>query len=170
MRSYRTRLYALQVRVPLQSLRRSLENVPFSHLPKEILVQIISFLPTPSVQAVRLASRTMASVHLPVSYWHSRFQFPNELCHIKLPSHLSPGRFDRKAIDWKSFCNRLLYPEQNEPMKNRSRISDLIKKFLLEMTTDQRSAGQTDRDSPAARQNIVYHRKLAAQGIKVSSR
>ena len=99
-----------------------------------------------------------------------KIQFPNELCHIKLPSNLSPGRFDGKAIEWKSFCNRLLYPEQNEPMKNRSRISDLIKKLLLEMTTDQRSAGHANRDSPAARQNIFYHQRPAAQGIKVSSR
>ena len=56
----------------------------FSRLPEEILVQLFGFLPTSSVLAVRLASRTMASVLLASRFWRSRFNLPHELCHVRL--------------------------------------------------------------------------------------
>lgn len=83
----------------------------FSKLPEELLFQIMFLLPTASVNAVRLASRAMAAVHLAKIYWQSRFEYPNELSHIKLPSALWAGHTDGLPVDWKKFCHRLLNPE-----------------------------------------------------------
>ena len=64
----------------------------FSHLPRDFCVHVLEFLPTSSVLALRLAFRIMASVPLGLGYWRSRFEFPNELSHIKLPKNLFAAR------------------------------------------------------------------------------
>ncbi len=60
----------------------------FSCLPEELLTRILVLLPSALVRDVQLASKKMASVHLSSRYWRSRFGFPNELCHVKLPPTL----------------------------------------------------------------------------------
>ena len=145
-------------------------HCPFSHLPAEILVQILSFLPTPSVRNMRLASRLVASVHLPVAYWHSRFQYPNELSHITLPAHLSNGRFQGRPMDWQIFCHRLLYPTHNECMKNRRRISSLTKTLIIELTSPSHSARHTSVSPAPAKESLCCQQRIAAHGAKVSGR
>lgn len=104
----------------------------FSRLPQEILEEIFCLLPTSSVQAVRLASRVMAAVPLPVSYWHSRFKFPNELSHIRLSRVRFRGQINGQFVDWKNLCYRLLQPvgEQYRWWENRRRISTLTRELV----------------------------------------
>ena len=88
---------------------------PFLALPEELLLQIICLLPIASVQAVRLASGRMANVRLGSTFWCTRFEYPNELCHINLPSHLSgTAPNDGLPVDWQELCNRLLHPAGEE--------------------------------------------------------
>lgn len=82
--------------IPISSQDRA---DPSSCLPEEIHRSILVYLPTPSVQAVRLSSKRMATVGLGFAYWHSRFYFPNELCHIPLPSNLRTFQEDKRVID-----------------------------------------------------------------------
>lgn len=121
-------------------------NDIFMRLPQEILQELLCFLPTSAVQAVRLASRSMAAVPLSATYWRSRFQFPNELSHINLPLTSSSGQVDYTFVDWKNLCDRLFHPigEQFKWWQNRKRISTLTRKLaqrLLHQRTINLSEG-----------------------------
>ena len=108
----------------------------FVHLPEELLLQIICFLPTATVQAVRLASRRMANVQLSTRYWRSRFEFPNELCHINLPPNFSGDiQGDGQAMDWHKLCDALLHPtgEEFQWWQNRKRITSLNRKLIFRL-------------------------------------
>ena len=72
----------------------------FSRLPAQILLEILVLLPSTSVRSLQLASRRVASLYLSSRYWRSRFKFPNELCHVSLPSGLlSSGRVGDLCVD-----------------------------------------------------------------------
>ena len=122
----------------------------FSRLPEELLAEIVSFLPTISAQSVRLASRTMASTHLSAKFWRSRFAYPNELCHIRLPTELLRGsQIGTSSIDWRELYDRLLHPEPNDEYRwwqNRKRIISLNSK-LVQMILSEDSAAQTELES-----------------------
>lgn len=112
----------------------------FSCLPEEILTEILVLLPSASVRDVQLASRKMASVHLSSRYWRSRFDFPNELCHVKLPPPLlKSGQVGEQWVDWKRLCDQLLHPvgDEFEWWQNRKRITALNKKLLKSMPLRQ---------------------------------
>ena len=103
---------------------------PFSCLPTELLIEVLCLLPTTAAQAVRLASRAMASVTLSSEFWRSRFDFPNELCHIRLPQRFASGpRADSMAVDWRRFCFQLLHLN-DKCWQNRKRIMDLNGKLV----------------------------------------
>lgn len=122
----------------------------FSRLPEELLAEIVSFLPTISTQSVRLASRTMASTHLSAKFWRSRFAYPNELCHIRLPTELLRGsQIGTSSIDWRELYDRLLHPKPSDEYRwwqNRKRIISLNSK-LVQMILSEDSAGQTELES-----------------------
>ena len=105
----------------------------FSRLPNDILEDILLLLPSAAVRDVQLASRRMASVHLSSNYWRSRFEFPNELCHVPLPlALLKSGKVGEEWVDWRSLCDQLLHPVGPEFgwWKNRKRIITLNKKLV----------------------------------------
>ena len=115
----------------------------FSRLPEEILSEITVLLPSASVRNVQLASRRMASLHLISRYWRSRFDFPNELCHVKLPSGLlKSSQVGDLYIDWRCLCDQLLHPlgERYGWWKNRKRIAAMNRK-LVESMSRRRSDG-----------------------------
>lgn len=108
----------------------------FSHLPAEILLNILCFLPTASVHALRFASRAFASLYLNTTYWRSRFDYPNEFCHVRLPPSRLDGQPENSEIDWRTFCDRLVHINKSQKgWQNRERIllltSKLVQKFLL---------------------------------------
>ena len=43
----------------------------------EVVLKILYFLPTPSVQALRLVNRQFESVHLNSIYWRPKFDYSN---------------------------------------------------------------------------------------------
>lgn len=103
---------------------------PFSCLPPELLMEVLCLLPTASGQAVRLASRAMASIRLSSSFWRSRFDFPNEFCHVKLPQRLQVrAQADNSVVDWRKLCDRLLH-STGESWQNRKRIMTLNEKLV----------------------------------------
>ena len=120
----------------------------FSRLPEELLLEIICFLPTASVQNARLASKVMAAVQLGTNFWLSRFAYPNELCHIQLPADFLRGcQADTSAVDWWDLCYRLLHPEdsrRSDWWKNRKRIISLNLKLVQMMLSDDSRLGQID--------------------------
>ena len=120
----------------------------FSRLPEELLLQIICFLPTASVQNIRLASKVMAAVQLGISFWRSRFAYPNELCHIRLPTDFPKGyQADISAVDWRELCYRLLHPEDSRHYdwwKNRKRIISLNSKLVQMMLSEDSRPRQID--------------------------
>lgn len=108
----------------------------FSCLPEEILTEILVLLPSASVRDLQLSSRRMASVHLSSEYWRSRFEFPNELCHVKLPpALLGSGRVGERWVDWRRLCDQLLHPVGDNFgwWQNRKRIAMLNKKLVESM-------------------------------------
>ena len=120
----------------------------FSRLPEELLLEIICFLPTASIQNARLASKVMASVQLGTSFWRSRFEYPNELCHIQVPAKfLRTSRADTSIIDWRELCNKLLHPQNgrySDSWKNRKRIRDLNSKLVQMLLSEDSEPGQMD--------------------------
>lgn len=112
------------------------ENDIFSCLPEELLTEILMLLPSASVRDVQLSSRKMASVHLGSEYWRSRFEFPNELCHVTLPpALLRSGQVGGRWVDWRLLCDQLLHPVGNGFgwWQNRKRITALNKKLVESM-------------------------------------
>ena len=109
----------------------------FARLPEEIITEILVLLPSASVRDLQLASRRMASVHLSSRYWRSRFEFPNELCHITLPSALKKsGQVGGRWVDWRHLCDKLLHPAGEKPgwWLNRKRITALNKQLVKSMS------------------------------------
>ena len=109
----------------------------FARLPEEVLTEILVLLPSASVRDLQLASRRMASVQLSSRYWRSRFEFPNELCHIKLPAALKKsGQVGGQWVDWRRLCDQLLHPAGEKPgwWRNRKRITALNKQLVKSMS------------------------------------
>ena len=99
-------------------------------LPAEIVIIIFGFLPTASVHALRLASRTFGSVKLNSTYWRTRFDYPNELCHICLPAKFSSRQRQDAFIDWRTLCTKLLSHPNHLSWQNRKRISLLTRRLV----------------------------------------
>ena len=116
----------------------------FSRLPLEILNIIFGLLPTPSVRAVRLTSKLLASVPLENAFWRSRFDYPHELCHIPL-SELASSHETHTLVDWKALGERLLSPlnAQEKGWRNRKRIIELTKRLVQKIL----SKDVTDNDA-----------------------
>ena len=109
----------------------------FARLPEEVLTEIFVLLPSASVRDLQLASRRMASVHLSSRYWRSRFDFPNELCHITLPPALeTSGQVGGQWVDWRRLCDQLHHPVGEKPgwWLNRKRITALNKQLAKSMS------------------------------------
>lgn len=109
----------------------------FSLLPEEIITEILVLLPSASVRDLQLASRKMASVHLSSRYWRSRFEFPNELCHVRLPPALQEsGQVLGQWVDWRRLCDQLHHPVGKKPgwWKNRKRITALNRQLVKSMS------------------------------------
>lgn len=112
----------------------------FSRLPVEILTEILVLLPSTSVRSLQLASRATASLHLSSRYWRSRFEFPNELCHVTLPPALQrSGRVGERRVDWRRLCDQLLHPvgEEFGWWQNRKRITALNKQLVKSLSLRQ---------------------------------
>ena len=109
----------------------------FARLPEEVLTEVLVLLPSASVRDLQLASRRIASVHLSSRYWRSRFEFPNELCHITLPPALkTSGQVGGQWVDWRRLCDQLLHPAGEKPRwwLNRKRITALNKQLVNSMS------------------------------------
>ena len=108
---------------------------PFARLPQELLLGILTLLPTPSVGAVRVATPSMAIVKLSMAFWRSRFEFPNELSHITPPSTLSIGQGTGVNIDWIELRRRILGApdDMNECLRNRRRIQRLTRLLVQDL-------------------------------------
>ena len=124
----------------------------FHRLPAEILTEILVLLPSTSVRDLQFASRKMASIHLSSRYWRSRFEFPNDLCHVRLPpALLKSGQVGEQWVDWRRFCDQLLHPVGDGYgwWKNRKRIT-AMNKSLVESMSRRRSDGRLKEveDSP----------------------
>ena len=82
-------------------------------------------------------------MHLSSRYWRSRFEFPNELCHVGLPpALLTSGQVGDQSVDWRCLCDQLMHPvgERFGWWQNRKRITALNKK-LVESMSCRRSDG-----------------------------
>ena len=120
----------------------------FSRLPIEIVDIVLCYLPTPSVWAIRLTSRLFASVPLTNNFWHSRFDFPHELCHVSTEI-LSSGKTNL-PVDWKGLRERLLNPQlpEGRGWKNRRRIVELTRKFVLRILAQKDSRDDFQAPTP----------------------
>ena len=120
----------------------------FSRLPEELLLEMICFLPTPSVQNARLASKVIAAVQLGTNFWRSRFVYPNELCHIRLPADFPQQyQINISAVDWRELYYRLLHLEdsrRSEGWNNRKRIMSLNSKLIQVMLSEDSRPGEID--------------------------
>ena len=143
---------------PPRLIANSKQNYPipsrnqeiFSRLPIEILDMVLCFLPTSSIWAIRLASRFLASVPLTNNFWRSRFDFPHELCHVPTEV-LSSGKTDI-PVDWKRLRERLLNSQLSEGQgwKNRRRIVNLTRKFVLRVLAQKESRDDFQAPTPTS--------------------
>ncbi|KAE8448764.1 hypothetical protein EG329_008980 [Mollisiaceae sp. DMI_Dod_QoI] len=110
----------------------------FRKLPYHVMEEVLQFLPTESVKALRLSSRTATHHSLSNQFWRSRFFYPNELSYIPLSSIPTPT-FGAQ-INFKSLRHQILEPESQENPTfmtteekshyNRNRISRIIRNFV----------------------------------------
>ena len=140
----------------------------FCRLPEELLLEIISLLPTASVYKLRLASRVIASVRLTTRFWRTRFMFPNELCHIQLPlGLLQANQRDHPSVDWQKLCYRFLHPEKTTEYQwwqNRKRIASLNEKLVHQLLTED---AISEPAYPFG--ELICTRSFSCPGQKVSS-
>ena len=140
----------------------------FSRLPEELLLEIICFLPTASVENARLASKAMAAVQLGTNFWLSRFAYPNELCHVQLPADFPHGcQADSLAVDWWNLCYRLLHLEDSRRFdwwKNRKRIMSLNLKLVQMMLSEDSRPGQIDSGN-----DLVCRHSLSCFGQRIAN-
>ena len=99
----------------------------FCHLPTELRMEVLCVLSIDAAQAVRLASRAMASIPLGLNGWRHSFAFPDELCLVRLSQslrlHTGP-QADRLAVDWTGLCYRLRH-SGDKSWQNRKRVMSL---------------------------------------------
>lgn len=140
----------------------------FSRLPEELLLEIICFLPTASVQTARLASKVIAAVQLGTNFWRSRFAYPNELCHIQLPADFSQGcQANASAVDWQELCYRLLHLEDSrhsDGWNNRKRIISLNSKLVQMILSEDSRPGQID-----SADDLVCRHSFSCYGQSIAS-
>ena len=142
----------------------------FSRFPVEILSHLISFLPTQSVRAVRLASRAIARIELDSTFWHSRFVFPNELNHVVTISTQGMNTHNQSTIDW-----RLLYKQLSsvspgdEYRKNRQRIRSLNQQLLLRIWSHTDSVNPVESNGASIAPGSLCCQKLKVPGAHTSS-
>ncbi|KAI5459596.1 hypothetical protein BGZ63DRAFT_511027 [Mariannaea sp. PMI_226] len=99
----------------------SLGEDKFSFLSPELLQLIITFLPTPDVRSLRLASPVFAMLSLPEEFWASRFQPGNEFDYI-------PGVFQDPPESWRTLYFSLqVWARNSSSMANRRRVWGLAK-------------------------------------------
>ena len=142
---------------------------PFSRIPEELRLQILTLLPTPSIPSIRLASRSMAVIPLTRSFWRSRFAYPNELSHLQILPHLLPGHEGGQEIDWIELRRRLLQAshESDECMKNRHRIFELSRR-LVHVLARKSSAGlEEGRKLPTRVENLVCLQSFATPDSRI---
>lgn len=129
----------------------------FPHLPSEIVLHILGHLPTASVQALRLASRNFGSVNLNSTYWQTRFDYPNELCHIRLPSTFLSKQREDVHIDWRKLCEKLFRPEPNYlGWQNRKRIFSLTRRLVKRLLSINSNTYVDERAQNEAEVNHNY--------------
>ncbi|KAL8786433.1 MAG: hypothetical protein Q9195_008203 [Heterodermia aff. obscurata] len=142
---------------------------PFSRIPEELRLQILTLLPTPSIPSIRLASRSMAVIPLTRSFWRSRFAYPNELSHLTLLPNLLPGHEGRQEIDWIELRRRLLQAshESDECMKNRHRIFELSRRLVHVLARKASAALEEDRKTPIHVEDLVCLQSFATPGSRI---
>lgn len=135
----------------------------FPHLPAEVVLKVLCLLPTLSVQALRLASRQFGSVHLNSIYWRSRFDYPNELCHIQLPSTFLSGQHESSHINWSALCERLLHSlEPYHPAwQNRKRISSLTRRLVERLLSIKSNNHVEDRPRNDVKPSLNYRQIIS---------
>lgn len=133
------------------------------HLPAEIVLHILGLLPTASVKAVRLASRDFGSVVLNSTYWQTRFYYPNELCHIRLPSTFSSRQRQDVHIDWRTLCEKLIrHPEPNHlGWQNRKRIFSLTRRLVERLLSIKSITHIDDQIQNGTKVNQSYRRTIS---------
>ena len=142
----------------------------FSRFPVEILSHLISFLPTQSVRALRLASRAIARIGLDSTFWHSRFVFPNELNHVVTIPTQSMNTHNQSTIDW-----RLLYKQYSsvspgdDYRKNRQRIRSLNQQLLQRMWSHTDSVKTVESNGASVTPISLCCQKLKVPGAQTSS-
>ncbi|KAG4293680.1 hypothetical protein FPRO06_00265 [Fusarium proliferatum] len=95
----------------------------FNYFPPEILEKIVTFLPSPNVHSLRLASRVFATLSLSERFWVSRFTEGHEFDCL-------PEVFATPPTSWRAlFLSLHIWASDNMGMGNRKRIWPLVKDF-----------------------------------------
>ncbi|CVK84857.1 uncharacterized protein FMAN_01783 [Fusarium mangiferae] len=95
----------------------------FNYFPPEILENIVTFLPSPDVHSLRLASRVFATLSLSERFWVSRFTEGHEFDCL-------PEVFATPPTSWRAlFLSLHIWASDNMGMGNRKRVWPLVKDF-----------------------------------------
>ncbi|KAF5659147.1 hypothetical protein FCIRC_12604 [Fusarium circinatum] len=95
----------------------------FNYFPPEILERIVTFLPSPDVHSLRLASRVFATLSLSERFWVSRFTEGREFDYL-------PEVFATPPTSWRALYLSLhIWASDNMGMANRRRVWPLIQDF-----------------------------------------
>ena len=71
----------------------------FAQLPEELRTEILTWLPSEDVAALRLASRAINDVQLSASFWYSRLNAPElQMVHAKNVKAIGAGKADKKEV------------------------------------------------------------------------
>ncbi|KAF5595970.1 hypothetical protein FPCIR_4236 [Fusarium pseudocircinatum] len=101
----------------------SADKDAFNYFPPEILDRIVTFLPSPDVHSLRLASRVFATLSLSERFWASRFTEGREFDYL-------PEVFATPPTSWRALYLSLhIWASENMGMGNRSRIWPLVQDF-----------------------------------------
>jgi hypothetical protein len=114
---------------PIHSNPPTVPQSPLEALSTELLDQILTYLPTPSVLSLRLSSRTISNISLSKAFWRSRFAPGAEYSSV-----IEPWLYKADAIFERCFADpRAVYEvikqerrKGNVVLDNRKRVWELI--------------------------------------------
>lgn len=160
-----------KVSPPIKIKSSNKSTCPFARLPQELLLGILTLLPTPSVGAVRVATPYMAIVELSMTFWRSRFEFPNELSNITAPNTLSIGEGAGVNVDWIELRRKILGApdDSNDCLKNHRRILHLTR-LLVQKLLKKAKARSEEKQKLPIQPDLKNFQSIARPGSQVQSR
>ncbi len=113
----------------------------------------------------------MADVPLSFSYWKSKFEYPHELSHVRLPQTLFPSQMDGQVVNWETLCHQLLRAvrDQFKWLESQKRISTLTRKLAQKLLFESTTNSSKGQEQTVGAGDLVCRSFLTCSGQSIAN-